>query len=143
MDYNLPYSINLAGKGDFEKALGAVNIFLTINNLNETSRKAGEYRQRCYQFALNYAATHPATGYRFDPTNMGDNINTAVSEYYPTVTIDGNTLIYNRRVNNFNEDFYESDRENGDLEKRPGACLAISTPTRTRVRRIFHRTGNG
>src|SRR5579872_1880094 len=28
MDYNLPYSINLAGKGDFEKALQAANGFL-------------------------------------------------------------------------------------------------------------------
>src|ERR1700710_844893 len=27
-DYNLPYSINLAGKGDFEKALVAINDFL-------------------------------------------------------------------------------------------------------------------
>jgi outer membrane protein OmpA-like peptidoglycan-associated protein len=117
MDYNLPYSINLAGKGDFEKALQAVNVFLTVTNLNETSRKAGEYRQRCYQFALNYAATHSAGGYRFEPANMGDSINTAVSEYYPTVTIDGNTLIYTRRVNNFNEDFYESDKQNATWKK--------------------------
>jgi len=57
LDYNLPYSINLAGKGDFENALQAVNLFLTITNLNETSRKAGEYRQKCYQFALDYART--------------------------------------------------------------------------------------
>lgn len=109
-DYNLPYSINLAGKGDFATALQAVNTFLTVTNLNETSRKAGEYRQRCYRFALDYAAAHPQTGYKFEPLNMGDSINTAVSEYYPTLTIDGSTLIYTRRVNNFNEDFYESDR---------------------------------
>src|SRR5580692_3784905 len=49
IDYNLTYSINLAGKGAFEQALEAVNIFLTVPNLNETSRKAGEYRQRCYR----------------------------------------------------------------------------------------------
>ena len=117
MDYYLPYSINLAGKGDFTKALQAVNSFLTISNLNETSRKAGEYRQKCYQFALDYAATHPSTGYKFEPQNMGDSINSAVSEYYPTVTIDGNTLIYTRRVNNINEDFYESDKVNGTWSK--------------------------
>src|SRR5882757_9315225 len=40
-DYNLPYSINLAGKGDFQKALDAVTVFLTVTDLNETSRKAG------------------------------------------------------------------------------------------------------
>ena len=117
MDYNLPYSINLAGKGDFEKALQAVNIFLTVTNLNETSRKAGEYRQKCYRFALEYAAAHPPTGYKFEPRNMGDSINSEVSEYYPTITIDGNKLIYTRRVNNMNEDFYESDRVNGTWSK--------------------------
>jgi outer membrane protein OmpA-like peptidoglycan-associated protein/tetratricopeptide (TPR) repeat protein len=117
MDYNLPYSINLAGKGAFEQALTAVNAFLGISNLNETSRKAGEYRQRCYRFALDYASTHPATGYKFQPQNLGDSINSDVSEYYPTVTIDGNKLIYTRRVNNFNEDFYESDKENGVWRK--------------------------
>ena len=116
-DYNLPYSINLAGKGDFSRALQAVNTFLTVTNLNETSRKAGEYRQRCYRFALDYAAAHPQTGYKFEPQNMGDSINTAVSEYYPTLTIDGSTLIYTRRVNNFNEDFYESDRINNGWSK--------------------------
>src|SRR6516164_3554842 len=34
-EYNLPYSINLAGKGEFEKALAAVNDFLTVLDLNE------------------------------------------------------------------------------------------------------------
>ncbi|HMI60618.1 MAG TPA: OmpA family protein [Puia sp.] len=116
-DYNLPYSINLAGKGDFLTALQAVNTFLTVTNLNETSRKAGEYRQRCYRFALDYSAAHSQTGYKFEPLNMGDSINTAVSEYYPTLTIDGSTLIYTRRVNNFNEDFYESDRLNNGWTK--------------------------
>ena len=112
MDYNLPYSINLAGKGEFEKALQAVKVFLTVSNLNETSRKSGEYRQRCYQFALDYAASHPSN-YKFQPQNMGDSINTKVSEYYPTVSLDGNTLIFTRRVNNTNEDFYESFRTPG------------------------------
>jgi outer membrane protein OmpA-like peptidoglycan-associated protein/tetratricopeptide (TPR) repeat protein len=113
IDYNLPYSINLAGKGRFEQALRAVNIFLTVTNLNETSRKSGEYRQRCYQFALDYAASHPSGGYKFEPQNMGDSINTKVSEYYPTISLDGNTLIFTRRVNDTNEDFYESDRTPG------------------------------
>jgi outer membrane protein OmpA-like peptidoglycan-associated protein len=94
-----------------------VNVFLTDTNLNEKSRKAGEYRQRCYRFALDYAASHAATAYKFEPQNLGDSINSAVSEYYPTITIDGNKLIYTRRVNNFNEDFYESDKENGVWKK--------------------------
>jgi outer membrane protein OmpA-like peptidoglycan-associated protein/tetratricopeptide (TPR) repeat protein len=120
--YNLPYSIDLAGTGDFARALQAINIFLTDSNLNETSRKAGEYRRRCYRFALDYAATHPVTNYKFEPRNLGDSINTDVSEYFPTVTIDGNTLIFTRRVNHINEDFYESRKTGGTWSK------AISLP---------------
>jgi len=127
MDYNLPYSINLAGKGAFDQALTAVNVFLTISNLNETSKKAGEYRQRCYRFALDYAASHAATGYSFHPQNLGDSINSEVSEYYPTVTIDGDKLIYTRRVNNFNEDFYESDKEAGVWRKSTSLPGNINT----------------
>ena len=127
LDYNLPYSINLAGKGDFEKALAAVNTFLTDPKLNETSRKAGEFRQKCYRFALDYAASHPLTDYKFEPRNMGDSINSDVSEYYPTVTIDGNKLIYTRRVHNYNEDFYESDRVNGVWSKSQSLPGNINT----------------
>src|SRR6185437_11644921 len=49
--------------------------------------------------------------------NLGDSINSEVSEYYPTITIDDNKLIYTRRVHNFNEDFYESDKVNGVWRK--------------------------
>jgi outer membrane protein OmpA-like peptidoglycan-associated protein len=113
LDFNLPYSIDLAGVGNFSGAMDAVDKFLTISNLNETSRKAGEYRKTCYRFALNYALDKKITDYKFEPTNLGDSVNTEVSEYYPTVTIDGKKLIFTRRVNHINEDFYESDRVDG------------------------------
>ena len=56
IDFNLSYSINLAGIGDFQKALDAVNSFLQIPNLNESSTRAGSFRKRCYSFAVDYAA---------------------------------------------------------------------------------------
>ena len=105
-DYNLPYSINLAGKGDFQAALAAVNEFLTIPDLNASSQKAAKYRQKSYSFAIEYAQQKPSGDYRFEPINLGDNINSKVSEYFPTITIDGRQLVYTRRVNNFNEDFF-------------------------------------
>src|SRR5574343_78386 len=105
-DYNLPYSINLAGKGNFEAALQALNKFLTIPNLNEKSILAASYRKKSYEFALSYAKEKPLNNYLFEPKNMGDEINSPVSEYYPTITIDGNEFIFTRRVKNFNEDFY-------------------------------------
>jgi outer membrane protein OmpA-like peptidoglycan-associated protein len=105
-DYNLPYSINLAGKGDFTKAIAAINDFLSIPNLNDKSRMVGEYRKKSYQFAINYAKQKPLGTYRFEPTNLGDSINSTNSEYYPSITIDGKELVFTRRVNGINEDFY-------------------------------------
>ncbi|HYC28916.1 MAG TPA: OmpA family protein, partial [Chitinophagaceae bacterium] len=122
-DFNLPYSINLAGKGEFEKALAAVQSFLSIQELNDKSRKAGEYRQKCYMFALEYEHENPDSGYRFEPRNLGEGINSNVSEYYPTLTLDGSKLIFTRRVNNFNEDFFESASDSNHVWSKSRALM--------------------
>ena len=122
-DYNLPYSINLAGKGEFCKAYSAVQSFLSLPYLNEKSRKAGEYRQKCYAFAVGYQANIPDKDYKFEPQNLGDGVNTEFSEYYPTITIDGNKLMFTRKVKHFNEDFFESHHEKdawGNTSTLPG-----------------------
>lgn len=126
-DYNLPYSINLAGKGQFDKALSAIEEFLTVTDLNESSRRAGEYRKRCYAFAVAYADTQIDRDYKFEPRNMGDAINSAVSEYYPTITIDGKEFVYTRRVNNINEDFHGSQFVNGEWNRSQGLAGDINT----------------
>lgn len=108
-DYNLPYAINLAGTGDFEKALAAVNRFLGSPNLNETSIKAGNYRKRCFEFAVRYKKEN-AGSYVFEPKNLGDSVNTAASEYWPTISIDGKKLVFTRLIDHINEDFYETGR---------------------------------
>ncbi|WP_276484958.1 OmpA family protein [Paraflavitalea pollutisoli] len=116
-DYNLPYSINLAGKGLFAEALTAVTEFLTITNLNAKSRSAGEFRQKSYQFAVDYAKQKPLSEYKFQPQNMGDSINSIYSEYFPALTIDGNELVITRRVKHYNEDFFGSRRIGGQWSK--------------------------
>src|ERR1043166_8219478 len=56
IDYKLPYSINLAGLGEFEKALRAINELLQKKPpKNPTSLKAAEYRKQSYQFAVDHA----------------------------------------------------------------------------------------
>jgi len=95
--YALPYSINLAGTGNFSSALTAVNQFLRIPQLNDKSRRSGLYRQSCYQFALTYATEHPDAEKNFSPENLGDSVNTYSSEYYPTVTINDSLLVFTRR----------------------------------------------
>ena len=55
IEYKLPYSINLAGLGKFEKALNAINELLDKKPpKNSTSLKAAEYRKRCFEFAVAY-----------------------------------------------------------------------------------------
>jgi outer membrane protein OmpA-like peptidoglycan-associated protein len=105
--YSLPYSINLAGLGKFEEALQAVNVFLKYPKLNERSLKSGQYRKRCYEFAIAYAAKHKDSRYEFSPVNLGDSVNTAQSEYYPSVTITDSLLVFTR-LGRQREDFFES-----------------------------------
>lgn len=119
-DYKLPYAINLAGAGRFEAALNAVNEFLTNPDLNEPSRKAGEYRKRSFGFAVQYDRDHPTKNYVFAPRNAGDSINSADLEYYPSVTIDDKILVFTRRVKGYNEDFFVSNRNDSVWSKAKG-----------------------
>ncbi len=115
--YLLPYSINLAGKGRFEEALRAAQKFKTNKSLNEKSIKSADYRIKCYEFAIQFEKQNAKDNYVFTPKNMGDSINTAESEYFPSVTIDAKKLVFTRRVKNFNEDFFESNVENQTWQK--------------------------
>lgn len=119
-DYKLPYAINLAGAGQFQKALTAVNEFLSNPVLNEPSRKAGEYRKRTFEFAVQYENENATKSYVFAPQNAGDSVNTADLEYYPSVTVDGNTLVFTRRVRGHNEDFFESERASNGWTRAKG-----------------------
>ena len=117
LDYKLPYSINLAGLGEFQKALDAINELLA-KNLPESSStyKAAIFRKRSYDFAIDYEKKHPAGTYVFAPKNIGAGINTAESEYFPSLTIDGKELIFTRRLRGFNEDFFVSRKKIDEWE---------------------------
>lgn len=110
--YQLPYSISLAGTGNFEKALQAINHFLQIPGLNQQSVKAGNYRKSVYEFAIAYSKAHPGNGYDFKPVNLGDSVNSVHLEYFPSITVDGAKLVFTRRVQN-DEDFYYSENIQG------------------------------
>lgn len=111
----LPISVAYAGNGDFEDALTAINRFLQKPNLNERTIKSADFRKRCYQFAIDYKKTIPATNYVFAPQNLGDSINSKQLEYFPSATIDGNTLVFTRRIGQ--EDFFISEKRNGVWSK--------------------------
>ncbi len=114
--YLLPYSISLAGTGNFSKALEAVNKFLQNPTLNAQSKKAGNFRKSTYKFALDYAVLHPEAAAAPAHQNLGDSINTIHLEYFPSLTIDGKSMVFTRRINS-DEDFYVSNFINGSWSK--------------------------
>ena len=125
--YLLPYSISLAGDGRFKESLKAVETFLTIPSLNERSKKAGEFRKKTYEFAVDYENKQENKSYVFKPVNMGDSINTIHLEYFPSLTIDGKKLVFTKRVA-ANEDFYESDLIDGIWSKAVPLPGNINSP---------------
>ncbi len=107
-ELRLPYAINLAHLGQFEKALNAINALLSKTTINPNTKKAAEYRRKTFQFAVDFANSGKAKNYKFEPKNLGDGVNSKESEYFPSLPVDGKELIFTRRLNGFNEDFFLS-----------------------------------
>jgi outer membrane protein OmpA-like peptidoglycan-associated protein/Tol biopolymer transport system component len=127
-EFYLPYAINLAGNGEFDKALVAINKFLAVPGLNESSLKAGQFRKKNIEFAINYKkSTNPS--YVFNPVNAGDGVNTSNSEYFPSLTIDGSRLVFTRRVDGgLNEDFFSTELQNSEWKTAKPLPGEINTP---------------
>ena len=126
--YRLSYSINLAGLGQFQKALNAITALLARTDLDPRSRKSAEYRRNSYQFAVDFEKAHANDNYVFAPKNLGDGINTAESEYFPSLTIDGNQMIFTRRLNGMNEDFFGTVKNSNTWSKAFHLQGNINTP---------------
>jgi tetratricopeptide (TPR) repeat protein len=107
-EYKLPYSINLAGQGRFQDALNTINSLLRSEKISPATIRAAEFRKKTFQFAVDYAASHPNSSYQFTPVNLGDSINTSSSEYYPSITINDSLFVFTRRGTGIREDFVES-----------------------------------
>lgn len=116
-DLLLPYSINLAGNGQFEAALKAANTFLSTVQSGSRSHKAASYRIETYAFAMAMNAKNNRNHSVFTPFNLGDSVNSAKSEYYPSFTIDDSLLVFTRLMGGIREDFFVSKWQNGSYQK--------------------------
>jgi outer membrane protein OmpA-like peptidoglycan-associated protein len=100
----ISYCRAMAGTGNFEGALQLITTYLqTTKNPNRVAEKL----KGNYEFAVKAVANKVP----FQPHNLGDHINSKDPEYFPSITIDGNTLVFTRRVNSRNEDFFISQRD--------------------------------
>ncbi len=93
----------------YEEAGKYYEQYLTLLGINEElASKARKNAANCYFAAL--AMQNPVP---FDPKSMGDSANTFDPEYLPCLTADGETVIFTRRRDNRNEDFYRCRKKDG------------------------------
>lgn len=129
INFRYSYSLCLAGIGEFEKALVAINeLFSKSPPTNSTRLKEAQECKRSYEFAINYAKNNTEKTYVFAPKNVGPNVNTPESEYFPSLSIDGKELVFTRRIKQVNEDFYFSRANAAGWETAKPIEGKINTP---------------
>lgn len=129
IDFKPAYAAKLAGIGEFEKALAVINDYLFKRNPKHSATVEKINRQKkSYEFAIDYAKNNTEQHYVFAPKNLGSNVNSSSLEYWPYISIDGSELVFTRRVNGNNEDFYFSKYKNGEWEPAQAAGGTINTP---------------
>lgn len=111
----------LFGVAKYEESLIEIEKYLSGNPAASLIPKAERIRANA-QFSAQ-AVKNPV---QYDPQRLSGNINSEYSEYWPSLTVDGNTLIFTRLLpvsrlhSSFQEDFYMSRFENGDwMEAQP------------------------
>ena len=99
--------------GDYEKSNKNLDLFTKNRNANPQLVKQAYSLQSSNNFAIQ-ALKNPTS---FNPINIGPGINTADHEYFPTITVDGKTILFTRRIKDERvqgpikeqEDFFVSD----------------------------------
>ena len=80
--------------GKYEDALKNIELFIrNPNAVEEWMSKAREMEANA-RFAI-IALKNPIP---FDPINLGEGINSIYPEYYPSITVDGKTMLFTRRL---------------------------------------------
>lgn len=109
-------------ENNFEQAIPQFDSFLKSNSKSVKLRaKAAQYFQNS-QFAAK-ALKNPVP---FNPTPLGQSVNTSFPEYLPSVTAEGNTLVFTRRIRG-DEDVFISKKVDGQWAA-PEPILDINTP---------------
>ena len=96
--------------GDYKESKRYYTSFLTYAKIDDYSKNSAQRNILNCDFALT-ALQNPVD---FTPINLGQNINSQFSEYFPTMTVDGKLILYTRRLGKEDqhqqEDFYVSIR---------------------------------
>jgi outer membrane protein OmpA-like peptidoglycan-associated protein/Tfp pilus assembly protein PilF len=119
-------------KADLEKETGKYHIAKTnYETFLSSGKQLKEYRgyvekkiRQC-KFAIELKKK-PV---EFNPNNLGADINTSISEYWPSLTADGEMLVFttSNRKTNSQEDLYSSIKINGQWQKAVKIAPPINT----------------
>jgi len=79
--------------GDYTRALVHYNVYLDQKNTLEKNRERALRNIKNCEFAIE-AVKNPVP---FNPVSVGNGINTSDDEYWPSITVDGQTLMFTRQ----------------------------------------------
>ncbi len=119
--------------GEYERSLRLLDTFLAFSPEQVRNRdEALLLREKC-QFARE-AIRNPVP---FRPENLGDSVNSALNEYWPSLSVDGKMLIFTvmvpdpagdeRMGTHLQEDFYISTRTGDSWGRRKNAGPPLNT----------------
>jgi len=101
--------------GEYEESIKNLTIYSTNKQANMKMVREAHLLMEKAEFALQ-AIAHPN---KFEPINVGSGINTSDPEYFPTITVDGKTILFTRRIKDKSvmagqqEDFFISHSKDG------------------------------
>lgn len=98
--------------------------FLTFDKIPLKEKAESEKQIKSCQFAIK-ALKNPVP---FSPVNLGTGINSMLSEYFPTLTADEQTMFFTCMDNRSQEDFLVSTYENGKWTDAINMGPPINTP---------------
>ena len=101
---------------NYSEALNYYNKYSKSKLIPEKRRFLLASKIASCRFAIN-SIKNPV---EFDPTNMGDEINSPDDEYWPTPSLDGKKLVFTRLIkesnNSSQEDFYVAEKDSGSWQ---------------------------
>lgn len=126
------YSLGFAEmmSGDYKRALAHFTIYTDFKTGSDKNSSSAAKGIADCKFAL----TAIASPVPFNPKSLGDSVNTSNDEYWPSLTADGQTLMFTRQMRaggNYTrnqEDFYFSTLRAGNWGKARNAGTPLNTP---------------
>jgi outer membrane protein OmpA-like peptidoglycan-associated protein len=118
--------------GDYSEALIHYNVYLLQKGMSEKNLVIAEKNRKNCEFAI-IALKSPVP---FNPISVGNGINTTDDEYWPSITADGQTIMFTRQVRMGNrasvfggsqEDFYISFLSDNEWKQAINAGAPLNT----------------